>query len=94
MTFVILIDHASAPIRKERLSPTMKARREASRNECGKGRDARQSQMLWDILISAVSILEFVRVAYVLYRNCYLMVSLRHSLPMLVHNQYPNVRKQ
>ena len=31
--FVILIDHASAPIRKERLSPTIKARREASQNE-------------------------------------------------------------
>ena len=29
-TFVILINHASAPIRKERLSPTSKARREAS----------------------------------------------------------------
>ena len=32
-TFVILTNHASAPIRKERLSPTSKARREASRNE-------------------------------------------------------------
>ena len=32
-TFVILINHASMPIRKERLSPTSKARREASRNE-------------------------------------------------------------
>ena len=32
-TFVILINHASEPIRKERLSPTSKARREASRNE-------------------------------------------------------------
>ena len=31
--FVILINHASAPIRKKRLSPTSKARREASRNE-------------------------------------------------------------
>ena len=31
--FVILINHASAPIRKERLSPTSKARREASRKE-------------------------------------------------------------
>ena len=31
--FVILINHASAPIRKERLSPTSKVRREASRNE-------------------------------------------------------------
>ena len=31
-TFVILINHASTPIRKERLSPTSKARREASRN--------------------------------------------------------------
>ena len=31
--FVILINHASAPIRKERLSPTSKARREASRNK-------------------------------------------------------------
>ena len=32
-TFVILINHASAPIRKERLSSTSKTRREASRNE-------------------------------------------------------------
>ena len=32
-TFVILINHASSPIRKERLSPTSKARREASRNK-------------------------------------------------------------
>ena len=32
-TFVILINHGSAPIRKERLSPTSKARRETSRNE-------------------------------------------------------------
>ena len=32
-TFVILINHTSAPIRKERWSPTSKARREASRNE-------------------------------------------------------------
>ena len=32
-TFVILIDHTSAPIRKERLSLTSKARREASRNK-------------------------------------------------------------
>ena len=32
-TFVILINHASAPIKKERLSPTSKARREASGNE-------------------------------------------------------------
>ena len=31
--FVILINHRSAPIRKERLSPTSKARREASQNE-------------------------------------------------------------
>ena len=31
--FVILINHRSAPIRKERLSPTSKARREASRNK-------------------------------------------------------------
>ena len=31
--FVILKDHRSAPIRKERLSPTIKARREASRNK-------------------------------------------------------------
>ena len=30
---MILIDHRSAPIRKERLSPTSKARRVASRNE-------------------------------------------------------------
>ena len=33
MAFVILINHASMPIRKERLSPTSKARRVASRNE-------------------------------------------------------------
>ena len=32
-TFAILINHASAPIRKKRLSQTSKARREASRNE-------------------------------------------------------------
>ena len=32
-TFVILINHRSTPIAKERLSPTSKARREASRNE-------------------------------------------------------------
>ena len=31
--FVILINHASVPITKERFSPTSKARREASRNE-------------------------------------------------------------
>ena len=31
--FVILINHARAHIRKERLSPTSKARREASRNQ-------------------------------------------------------------
>ena len=30
---MILINHTSAPIRKERLSPTSKARREASRNQ-------------------------------------------------------------
>ena len=30
---MILINHASAPIRKERLSPTSKARRETSRNQ-------------------------------------------------------------
>ena len=32
-TFVILINHANAPIRKERLSLTSKAMREASQNE-------------------------------------------------------------
>ena len=31
--FVILMNHRSAPITKERLSPTSKARREASQNE-------------------------------------------------------------
>ena len=31
--FVILKNHRSAPVRKERLSPTSKARREASRNK-------------------------------------------------------------
>ena len=30
---MILINHTSAPIRKKRLSPTSKARREASRNQ-------------------------------------------------------------
>ena len=34
-TFVILINHRSAPIRKKRLSPTSKASREASRNKFG-----------------------------------------------------------
>ena len=32
-TFVILKNHTSAPVRKGRLSPTSKARREATRNE-------------------------------------------------------------
>ena len=32
-TFVILINHTSAPIRKKRLSPTNKARSEASQNQ-------------------------------------------------------------
>ena len=32
-TFMVFIDHASMSIRKERLSPTSKARREASQNE-------------------------------------------------------------
>ena len=32
-TFVIVINHASALVRKKRLSPTSKARREASRNK-------------------------------------------------------------
>ena len=32
-TFVILKDHASALVRKERLSPTSKAKRDASRNQ-------------------------------------------------------------
>ena len=31
--FMILIDHPRVPIRKERLNPMSKARREASRNE-------------------------------------------------------------
>ena len=31
--FVIFINHANAPVRKERLSPTSKARRNASQNE-------------------------------------------------------------
>ena len=31
--FVILINHTSAPVRKERWSPTRKPRREASQNE-------------------------------------------------------------
>ena len=33
VAFVIFINHTSTPVRKERLSPTSKARREASRNE-------------------------------------------------------------
>ena len=33
MTFVILKNHASKPIRKERSSPTSKAKKEASRNK-------------------------------------------------------------
>ena len=33
MTFVILKNNANAPIRKERLSPTSKTRRQASQNE-------------------------------------------------------------
>ena len=32
-TFVILISHASAPVRKERLSPTSRVSKEASRNK-------------------------------------------------------------
>ena len=32
-TFVILLNHTSAPLRRERLSPTSKARMEASRNQ-------------------------------------------------------------
>ena len=32
-TFVTLINHASTPIRKKKLSPTRKARKEANRNE-------------------------------------------------------------
>ena len=32
-TLVILINHTSAPVRKKRLSPTSKTRREASRNK-------------------------------------------------------------
>ena len=31
--FLILINHATAPVKEERLSPTSKARKEASRNE-------------------------------------------------------------
>ena len=33
MAFVILINPASVPVRKERLSPTSKAKRKASQNE-------------------------------------------------------------
>ena len=32
-TSLILINHANVPVRKERLSPTSKARREASQNQ-------------------------------------------------------------
>ena len=35
-TFVILKNHASVPIRKERLCPTSKARREATQNDLWK----------------------------------------------------------
>ena len=33
VAYMILVNHRSAPIRKKRLSPTSKARREASRNQ-------------------------------------------------------------
>ena len=47
-TFVILINHASAPVRKERLKPTSIAKWEAIRNQfVEKGGDARRSQKLW-----------------------------------------------
>ena len=36
-TFLILINHASAPVRKKRLSPSSNVRREASWNECVEG---------------------------------------------------------
>ena len=43
-TFVILKNHASVPIRKERSSPTSKARMEdQSKQVCEKGRCVRQS---------------------------------------------------
>ena len=46
-TFVILKNHASTPVRKERLNLTSKARRDASRNKfVEKERDARQIQEL------------------------------------------------
>ena len=46
-TFADLKKHASAPVRKERLSPASTARREAHRNKLyGKERDARQSRKL------------------------------------------------
>ena len=46
-TFVILINHASMLVRKKRLSPTSKARSEASRNEfVEKGPNARKSRKL------------------------------------------------
>ena len=47
---MILKNHVSAPIRKESLSSTSKARMEASRNQfVEKGRDARQSQYFGEI---------------------------------------------
>ena len=46
-TFVILTNHTSAPIGMERLSPTSKARRDASRNKfMEKGRMPDKSQKL------------------------------------------------
>ena len=49
-TFVILKNHASATIRKERLSPTSKARRKASRNKfVKKNRDVRRSQSFTEV---------------------------------------------
>ena len=50
MTFVILINHESALIRQERLSPTSEARRKTIRNEfVEKGGGARQCRKLWTI---------------------------------------------
>ena len=48
VAFVILKNHVSAPIKKERLNPTSKARRNTSGNKnCGKGQGARHSRKLY-----------------------------------------------
>ena len=54
-TFVILKNHASAPIRRERLSPTSKTRREASRNEFVKNTGCRtESKALEKLIVDRI----------------------------------------